>query len=208
MSPKTDPNKKPLTFGHYVQSNIALDADSIDYLVRHCRRIKISRGDFLLRKDMTCRHTFFVEQGLLKKYTIDSKGREHILLFAPENWLVCNVETLFFGKPSSYFIEAIEDSTVLLIDGGTMEMLQHTYAQFADFRQQLLYSHVHELERRVSQLMGDSAEERYLDFMKRYPSLAMRLPQVEVAAYLSVAPESLSRVRRELASRGCKPKNY
>lgn len=194
------------TFGGYLQSNLDIDGESINRLVEHCRRLKISKGDFLLRAGMSCRHAFFVERGLLKEYSVDDKGREHVLLFAPENWFTCNVETLFFHSKSSFFIEAVEDSTVLLIDGGTLEMLQHTYPEFADFQQQLLHAHVRELEHRVSQLMGETAEVRYLDFIKRYPSLLQRLPQVEIAAYLGVAPESLSRVRRELALRHCKPK--
>jgi CRP-like cAMP-binding protein len=194
------------TLGKFLQSNIDLNADTIDCLVRHCRRKVVERGDFLLRQGMTCRHAFFVERGLLREYAVDDRDRANILLFAPENWFLCNVETLFFQSPSSFFIEALEPSSVLLIDNDTLELLQHTYPSFANFQQRLLHAHVLEMERRVSQLMGVSAEERYLDFLKRQPQLAQRLPQTEIASYLGVAPESLSRIRKELAQRRCQPK--
>jgi CRP-like cAMP-binding protein len=193
------------SFGRYLESNIEIDSESIDRLVRNCRRIEVKRGEFALRQGMTCRHAFFVEKGLLKEYSVDEKGREHVLLFAPENWFTSNVETLFFRMPSSFFVEAIEDSSILLIDQGTLDMLERSYPAFSDFNQRLLHAHVRELERRVGQLMGASAEERYLDFMARYPSLFQRIPQVEIAAYLGIAPESLSRVRRELAQHKFKP---
>lgn len=194
------------TFGNFLQSNIDVNADTIDCLVRHCRRIEVKRGDFLLRQGMTCHHAFFVEHGLLKEYAVDDRGRTNILLFAPENWFLCNVETLFFHSPSNFFIEAVEDTSVLLIDADTLELLRHTYPAFADFQQQLLHAHVRDMERRVSQLMGVSAEERYIDFLKRQTKLAARLPQTEIASYLGVAPESLSRIRKELAERRCQPK--
>ena len=73
--------------------------------------MELKKGEFALRAGETCKHSFFVEHGLLKQYTIDEKGKEHILLFAPEYWFAANIETVHFGRPSDYFMEALEPTT-------------------------------------------------------------------------------------------------
>ena len=120
--------------------------------------------------------------------------------FAPENWFVSNRESEFLNRPSSYFIEAIEDSTVFVVEKELIHKLSTTNPGFIDFNTQLLHKHIASLQKRVTQLQSDSAQERYLDFIQTYPDVLLRVPQTYVASYLGIAPESLSRVRKELVT--------
>ena len=190
-----------LDFNNYLISNIEIDNKAVSQLPQNCKSIHLKKGEFVLREGETCRHTFFVESGLLKQYSIDEKGKEHILLFAPEQWFVTNIETVHFNRPSNYFIEAIEETNLLLIDEDLLTKLSMNNRTFLEFNNKLLHSHIMNLQNRVTQLLSASAEERYLDFMKSYPQLMQRVPQWMIAAYLGVTPESLSRVRAEIAEK-------
>ncbi|NBC03944.1 MAG: Crp/Fnr family transcriptional regulator, partial [Bacteroidetes bacterium] len=71
--------------------------------------------------------------------------------------------------------------------------------QFRKYNERILQNHIRHLQKRIDQLIGSNAEERYLDFLEKYPDLTLRVPQWMIASYLGITPESLSRVRRELA---------
>lgn len=164
-----------------------------------------SKGDFLLKEGEVCRFTFFVESGLLRMYSVDANGKEHIIQFAPENWLISDRSSLYFNEKSSYFIDAVEDSTVLLLDIDFFSRLSARFPNAVENNDLLLQRHIRNLQNRVNSLLSDTAEERYLKFIKMYPDVLLRVPQWMVASYLGITPESLSRVRKELAKKNFKP---
>ncbi len=183
----------------YLTSNLNIDEDEIASLTESCTRKRFGKDEFLLRRDEFCKHTFFVEKGLLREYTIDAKGKEHILQFAPENWFISDRESVYFNKPSQYFIQALEETQVVLIDEDFIRFLEDKIPSFRDFNNRLLHNHIRHLQNRINHLLSALAKERYLAFVKMYPDLLLRVPQTMVASYLGITPESLSRVRRDLA---------
>jgi len=188
------------TLTTFLTSNIDIDKNILDELLQNCKTIKISKGNFLLRQGEICKHSFFVESGLLRKYSIDNKGKEHILQFAPETWFISDRGSIYFNQPSDYFIQALEDSKVLQIDERFILHLAEQNKSFLAFNNKLLHNHIRHLQKRVTQLLSATAEERYLDFIKLYPDILLRVPQSMVASYLGITPESLSRVRKDLAA--------
>ena len=95
-----------LPFQSYLTTNIAFDEGLAQQLLSRCKARDIKKGTLLLKEGEKLQHAFFVEKGLLKQYSIDHKGKEHILQFAPENWFMADRESEYLNKPSSYFIEA------------------------------------------------------------------------------------------------------
>ncbi|MCO5247807.1 MAG: Crp/Fnr family transcriptional regulator [Chitinophagales bacterium] len=186
-------------FSSYLRSHADIDPNIIGQLLGQCSIQKVAKGDFLLRTDERCKHSFFVEIGLLKQYIIDSKGKEHIIQFAPEDWIVSDRESIFYDQPSTYFIQAVEDTFVSTISQEEIDRLSLSSPEFMKFNNRLLNNHIRQLQKRIIQLLGASAEERYLDFIKVYPDLTQRIPQTLIASFLGITPESLSRVRKELA---------
>lgn len=183
----------------FLTSNIDIEEKEINELIEKCKTISVKKGDFLLRQGESCSHTFFVEQGLLRQYTIDDKGKEHIIQFAPENWFITDRESVYFKKPSNYFIQALEQTRVLLLDENFILQLSFKSKNFVEFNNKLLHNHIRNLQKRINLLLSATAEERYLDFIQVYPDIMLRVPQILVASYLGITPESLSRVRKELA---------
>lgn len=188
----------------YLTSNIGADKSIIDQLLSHCAIRQYKKGDFLLRQGEKCEYSFFVENGLLRQFSIDDKGKEHIIQFAPENWFMSDRESVYFNQPSTYFIQALEYTTVFLVAETLLLELAKTDAAFLAFNNKLLHNHIRHLQRRITQLQSATAEERYLYFTKIYPDLTLRVPQILIASYLGITPESLSRVRKELARKNHK----
>lgn len=188
----------------FLTSNLDIDESDISSILEACTVKEVKKNQFLLRENEYCKHTFFVEKGLLRQFSIDGKGKEHILSFAPESWLVTDRESAYFNQPSKYFIEALEDSEVAIIDEVFIQDLSKKIPRFTDFNNQLLHNHIRHLKNRINLLLSATAEERYLEFVAMYPDILLRVPQTMVASYLGITPESLSRVRRELAQKNFK----
>lgn len=192
---------KELLFGDFLHSNVSLTKEQMGQLFKGSKRRSVGKGELLLAPGEQCRHRFFIERGVVREYFIDEKGREHLLHFALEGWFLMNVNSIFFDQPSTYFIEAIEPSEVLLLDETEVQRLAAADSAFEHLTQNLLYEHIQVLQRRITSLQNNSAEERYLYFAQTYPEIISRVPQLMVASYLGITPESLSRIRRELAQR-------
>lgn len=188
----------------FLTSNLNIDEADISSILENYATKNIRKGEFLLRANQHCNHTFFVEKGLLRQFSMDEKGREHILSFAPENWFVTDRESAYFNRPSAYYIQALEDSQVAVIDKNFTQLLSEKIKTFTDFNNKLLHNHIRHLQKRIDQLLSTSAEDRYLQFIAMYPDVLLRVPQTMVASYLGITPESLSRVRRELAEKNFK----
>lgn len=165
---------------------------------------KFNSNEFLLKQGEVCKHSFFVEQGLLRFYALNEEGKENILQFAPENWIVSDRGSVYFQEPTTYNIDAIEDTLTVMLDEDLIDQISTIYPNFRKQNEQLLQNHIRHLYKRISLLIGASARVRYLDFVKMYPNIMLRVPQWMIASYLGVTPESLSRVRKTLAKENFK----
>lgn len=159
----------------------------------------IVKGEYLLKSGEICDSAFFVEKGLLRTYFLSSKGEVNILQFATEGWIAIDRGSLYFQEPSIYYIDAIEDTQIVIIDNHFLDLLTEINPYFGRYNERLIQNHVRHLNNRVRLLLGASAESRYLEFIKLYPDVLLRVPQWMVASYLGITPESLSRVRKALS---------
>jgi len=162
---------------------------------------RLAADAFLQRAGDVTHHAAFVVRGCLRTYVIDARGREHIVQFAPETWWVADATSLNHRTPSSYFVDAIEDSELLLIDQQSHQHLVETVAGYAAAFRNGLQRHAAAKDRRIVESLAMSAEERYLEFLRVYPSIAARVPQSMLAAFLGVTPETVSRIRKQRSRR-------
>lgn len=191
-------------FSDFLTSNIEVDEKILAQLLTKCQRSSYNKGDFLVFAGDLCESIFFVEKGLLRQYSVDEKGKEHILQFAPEGWLLNDRESMFYNQPSKFNIEALENTEVFILDKPLLEKIEHELPEFTAFNNTLLNNHIRHLQNRINLLLSATAKERYLTFIKMYPDILLRVPQWMVASYLGITPESLSRVRKELARQNFK----
>jgi CRP-like cAMP-binding protein len=179
---------------------MGMNDDELSRLLPRLHKKSVSKNTFLLRQGDQCPNAFFVESGLLRSYTIDDTGKDHIIQFAPENWFISDRSSAYFHEPSLVFIEAIEDSVVIVIDQYYNDFIREI-PSYKEKNEMLLQNHIRHLQNRINALLGATAEARYLDFIRLYPNVSLRVPQWMIASYLGVTPESLSRVRKDLANR-------
>ncbi|MRH99497.1 cyclic nucleotide-binding domain-containing protein [Kriegella sp. EG-1] len=161
---------------------------------------KVQQNEFLLKEGSICSHFFFVEHGVLRFYALNDQGKENILQFATENWILSDRGSIFYKEPSNYNIDAIEDTLTVMLDEHFINAVAKVNPNFRKQNEILLQNHIRHLYRRISLLLGASAKVRYLDFVKTYPDIMLRVPQWMIASYLGVTPESLSRVRKALTN--------
>jgi CRP-like cAMP-binding protein len=146
-------------------------------------------------------HAAFVARGCLRTYVIDDGGSEHIVSFAAETWWVADNASLASGAPSQFFIDAVEDSELLLIDPQGHERLVEQVPGYAASFRRGLQRHAAAKDQRIVSALSASAEERYLQFLETYPTIAARVPQKMLASSLGMSPETVSRIRRRLAGK-------
>ncbi|PKA84145.1 CRP-like cAMP-binding protein [Ulvibacter sp. MAR_2010_11] len=192
-------------FRKYLKEKAAVEDAVFARLQAYLRAESFSKGSVLLKRGDICRDSIFVEKGLLRMYTLDEAGKEHIIQFAPENWFTGDRGSIYFNDPSYFIIEAIEDSEVLFVNDDFINNASELSPSYRKYNNKLLHNHIRQLQKRINLLLGASAEKRYLNFVKLYPDLLLRVPQWMIASYLGITPESLSRVRKELAHKNFKP---
>ena len=189
---------------NFLTNNLELPIEEITNCNDYYTVREVEKGEVLLRQGEICKGTFFVEEGLLRMYSIDNNGKMHLIQFAPENWLISDRSSQFFDEKSNYFIDAIENSTVMVLNNDFITAMAEKYPKTAEKNELLLQNHIRNLQNRINSLMAETAEQRYLNFIKTYPDIMLRVPQWMVASYLGILPESLSRVRKELARKNFK----
>ena len=162
---------------------------------------RLAAGEFLQRAGEVSRYAAFIARGCLRNFVIDAKGKEHIVQFAPETWWLADSISLSKGTPTAYFFEAIEDSELLLIDPAGQQRLIDTVPAYAASFRVGIQRHAAAKDQRIVSSLSATAEERYLEFLETYPSIVLRVPQTMLASYLGMTPETLSRIRKNLARR-------
>ena len=156
------------------------------------------KGEILQREGELSFLAYYVKKGLLRSYTIDEKGKEHVFTFATEGWIIADIESQEFDQPAKLFIDCIEDSNVIAFDRSILSKLEVSRDQL-NKNLNLLSRRVAVLQRRVLMLMSETAKNRYEFFLETYPELPNRVPQRMIASYLGITPEALSKIRGEIA---------
>lgn len=169
----------------------------IAFLKSNTQRKKIKKGTVLQYQGELSTKGFFVAKGLLRSYTVDAKGREHIFIFAPEGWYISDIASYTTNTESELFIDAIEDSEIEIIDRNLINMGKIP-PQLLQANTDKLMKRISVLQKRVILLMSATAKERYQHFLETYPQIVNRVPQKMIASYLGITPEALSNTKRKL----------
>jgi len=161
---------------------------------------------FALQEGDLCNQFIFVVRGCLRMYKIDDKGAMHILQFAAENYWILDLGSFHGLKPSTLNIDAIEDSVVLQINRDNLISLYTSAPKFDRIFRVLIENSFVRLQERLLQSISSTAEERYQSFLTNYPHLVNRLSLVQIASFIGITPESLSRLRGKTKTAG-RPKS-
>jgi CRP-like cAMP-binding protein len=162
---------------------------------------KLRKKQYLLQEGDVAKHVAFVEKGTLRSYTIDEKGNEHVLQFAFEGWWISDQYSFLTGEPSRYNIDALEDAELLLLTKLTEEQMMDKIPKLEKFFRLLLEKNMIANQKRLIGTLSQSAEIRYQELISYCPNIPQRVPQHMIASYLGITPETLSRIRKQIAVR-------
>lgn len=157
------------------------------------------RRQYALQEGDVCTQFYFVVRGCLRMYKVDEQGSIHILQFAAEDYWINDLGSFHSMKPSELNIDALEDTMVLQISYQDLIALYTQAPKFDRIFRVLIENSFIRLQKRLLQNISSTAEDRYQSFFEVYPHLANRLPQVQIAAFLGITPEFLSRLRKRLS---------
>lgn len=183
----------------YFSNFLDLNAEEINAVTTVFKERTIKRRQFILQEGDVCLLNTFVVEGCFRMYFVDEKGKEHNIQFAIENWWIGDIGSFHLEEPSKLYIEAIENSTILQIKKQDQLDLFVNHPKFNQIFRVFTENALVAYQRRVLQNISSTAEERYLDFMKRYPYFFNRISNVQIASFLGVTPEFLSTIRKKIA---------
>ena len=191
---------------HYFDGLIPLSKEEKGLVAEKFHPRLYRKRQFVLQEGDICTQFNFVVRGCLRTYKIDEKGNTHILQFATENYWINDLGSFHGVRPSVLNIDALEDTVTLQISRDNLISLYKDAPKFDRIFRVLVEKAFVRLQERLLQNISSTAEERYQSFLELYPHLINRLSQVQIAAFIGVTPEFLSRLRniRSKASKSTK----
>jgi CRP-like cAMP-binding protein len=192
-------------FKLYLQNKVSLTDEQFELISAKLKVKTFDKNEMILMKGDVSSNGFFVLSGLLRSYSIDEKGKTHIIQFAPEQWWLSERNGMLFNEASDFFIDAIEPTKAIVVHKDFMNESAKHVPCMNDLNHTILNNSIRFMQKRINMLLSATAEERYLNFITLYPNLTLRVPQWMIASYLGITPESLSRVRKDLAHKHFRP---
>lgn len=190
----------PLT--DYFQKIVPLTENEQKWVSEYFKPRLYRKRQYILQQGDVCKYFNFVVRGCLRMYNVDENGNIHILQFASENWWINDNDSFHSNLPSELNIDALEDTMVLQINLQDLAYLYKKSRKFNLIFRVLFEKAYATLQQRLLQNISSTAQSRYLFFIEKYPHLLNRLPQTQIAAYLGITPEFLSRIKSEMLKNG------
>lgn len=181
----------------YVARFVQLTSNELAILDRCLEHRMIPKKTMLLRPGDVCDFEGYINKGCIREYFIDRKGVELTMEFAVEDWWVSDITSFESQSPSGMFIETLEDSEMLMLSRSSKELLLKEVPKLERMFRLMIQRHLTVVQNRLFKTMSDTAMDKYVAFMKRYPTISQRVPQHYIASYLGISPEFLSRLRKK-----------
>ncbi|MBS1606138.1 MAG: Crp/Fnr family transcriptional regulator [Bacteroidetes bacterium] len=178
----------------HISRHVTLTDEEREYFVRLLQHRVIRKKQFLNQEGEVVKGPAFVTAGLLRSYSIDSNGFEHVIQFAPPGWWVGDIGSMVFQRPSILSVDALEDSEVVWMREADVDRLFVDIPKFERFFRILSQNALAAHQARLVSILSLPAKQRYANFCQLYPSLIGVLPQKQVASYIGVTPEFLSKM--------------
>lgn len=156
---------------------------------------KFRKRQYIQQAGEVTRLETFVVKGITRTYEVDDAGQEHVVQFGLEDWWVGDLYSFLTEAPTTYNIDCLEDTEVLQITKQDLEQLYLRVPKMERHFRILVQNAFIASTKRLSSSLAKSAKERYEEFIKRYPHIEQRVPNHQIASYLGITPQSLSRIR-------------
>jgi len=157
---------------------------------------KLRKKQYFLEEGNVCPYTGFVLKGAMRQFSVDSHGIEYILQLALENWWIVDRQSFMNQTPSKYYIEAWENTELLILPRPNLDAFLEIPSVRDMFWKMSENNHIAS-QKRVDDAISLSALERYESFIQLHPDMIQRFPLHQIASYLGISRETLSRIRKQ-----------
>jgi len=189
----------PITLRSYLEAPGVLSAMELEDALSRFQVRELRKKAFLQHAGEVCSGTAFVEQGCLRAYTMSVELRENILRFATEGWWASDLDSFYSGEASDQYLQAVEDTRIQWIGREDFLRLLERHPHWKEVHVTKVREAYRFTIERMNRLRQMSAEERYRRLLEERPDLVLRIPLQQLASYLDLEPQSLSRIRARVA---------
>ncbi|HRI78816.1 MAG TPA: Crp/Fnr family transcriptional regulator [Cyclobacteriaceae bacterium] len=184
-----------------IRKHIKPSAEESEYFASILLPLSVKQGEFAEKSGETTRYFIYVNSGCLMTYYTDKDGDDHVIQFSTSGWWTGDLQSFTEQVPATYSTRALTDSEVWLIPKMGMDQLLEKYPHFEKFFRILFQNSLVTHQKRIILAGTVTAEERYIRFRKKYPTLEQYVPLKYIASYLGITPEFLSKIRRKISGK-------
>ncbi len=180
---------------HHLRRFVPLSSEEETLLSASIHFKEINNKEFLLQEGQVCNANYFIVKGCFRMYLNTNYGTEQIIQFGIDNWWIADYMSFESQKASDRFIQAVEKSTVIIVERQAQEELFKSIPQLERYFR-IIFQRAYAAQlNRIHFMLNFSGEERYHHFYNSFPDFVQRVPQYMLASYLGFTPEFLSKVR-------------
>jgi CRP-like cAMP-binding protein len=165
------------------------------------KEVKVKKRQFIVQPNFVANHRNYVVRGAFRSYIVADAGEEHTIALAIDDWWITDYNSYIFQKPATMFVVALEDSTIMQIDFEKEKELKASHQKFETFFRTIAERGLAFYQRRLISNLTQTAEERYDEFVQKYPLIVQRVPQYALASFLGMTTEFLSKIRNKKMNR-------
>ena len=184
-------------FIQHINQYVSLTETEPAFVLQYSKLLSLKKKEHLLKEGQVCKNIYFVEKGCLRLYFINNKGIEQTTQFAIENWWMADYMSYTSQHPSSFYIQAVENSVICSVEYADQEALIKAVPAMERYFRLMLQKAFAASQLRIKYLYELSREEGYHHFINAYPDFVQRIPQYMLASYLGFTPEYLSEIRNK-----------
>jgi len=174
---------------------VDLTEDEIEKITSIIQTARIKKRHFIIQPGFVCRYRTYIVKGAFRVFYLDKEGKEHTVSIGIEDWFVTDFYSYISQTPATNYAEALEDSIILQMKYEDIERLcKEIHALSEYFRLTTEKAFAYSRKRVISNI-SKTAEERYFEYVNKYPAIANRVPQYVLASYLGMSAEFLSKIR-------------
>jgi CRP-like cAMP-binding protein len=178
-----------------ISRHISLTNHEKSYFLSLLKEKKVVKKELTLQQQQACKEINFVQTGILRAFHMDTTGKESTIMFAVSDWWITDMYCFINQKPAMLTIEALEDSSVLQLQKDHLDGLYHKVPKFERFFRIMMQNAYIREQLRTIENLSLPAEERYYNFLQKYPEAVKRIRQKQIASYLGITPEFLSLIK-------------
>lgn len=178
-----------------ISRHIVLTEAETNYFISLLKEQQVKKKDFILQEGQLCKNISFVNAGILRAYYADKAGKESTIMFAMADWWITDMYCFINHLPAMLTIQAVEDSNIFQLQKQDLDALYLKVPKFERFFRIIMQNAYTREQLRIIQNLSLTAEERYDNFIKKYPQIASEVTQKQIASYLGITPEFLSMIR-------------